>query len=113
MPPDLTEDVAARPSVVPYQPLEGNAGYLEQWLLQHFSSTTFNTECRPLRVMEGAPHHIHLKEDARPVACHMPAVVPKHWQAEVKQQLEEDFKVGMICPVSAGRPQSGARGWWW
>ena len=98
-----TADVApVKPNAMPFSPLEENVPRLEQWLLQHFSSTTFDTERRPLRVMQGAPHHIHLKEGARPVACHTPASVPKHWEAEVKQQLEDDVKAGVIRPVPAG-----------
>ena len=96
------EIVVERPAVIPYQPLEENAAQLEQWLLRHFSDTTFNTDRVPLRVMKGAPHHIHLKENAKPVACHTPAAVPKHWQAEVKKQLDEDVRAGVIAPVPAG-----------
>ena len=54
---------------IPFTPLEENIDRLEDWLLQHFSSTTFNTDRDPLPVMEGEPHHIHLKPDAVPYAC--------------------------------------------
>ena len=91
-----------RPASMPFQPLEENVHRLEQWLLQQFSSTTFDTDRQPLRVMKGAPHHIHLKEGARPVACHTPASVPRHWEAEVKAQLDEDVRAGVIRPVPAG-----------
>ena len=52
--------------------------------------------------MEGAPHHIHLLKGAQPQACHTPASVPKHWRAEVKQQLDDDVRRGVIRPVPAG-----------
>ena len=97
-----TSEEVTRPAVIPFQPLEENAAQLEQWLLRHFSATTFNTERFPLKTMKGPPHRIHLKEGARPVACHTPASVPKHWQEEVKRQLDDDVKAGVIRPVPAG-----------
>ena len=69
-------DVPGRPAAIPMQPLEENVPQLEQWLLRHFSASTFNTECYPLYVMQGPPHHIHLQQGARPYACHTPATVP-------------------------------------
>ncbi|KAG0701317.1 Retrovirus-related Pol polyprotein from transposon 17.6 [Chionoecetes opilio] len=87
---------------VPFPPLEENATRLEEWLLQRFSSTTFNTTRSPLPVMAGPPHHIPLVPGAAPYACHTPATVPKHWEAEVKAQLEEDVSRGVIEPVPAG-----------
>ncbi|XP_064095668.1 dynein regulatory complex protein 9-like [Macrobrachium nipponense] len=61
--------------------------------------------------MKGAPHHIHLREGAIPYACHTPIPVPKHWEADVKAQLDEDVKLGVIREVPAGtegRAQSKA-----
>ena len=98
----LSDTQPPRPASIPHQPLEENVPRLEEWLLRHFSATTFNTERRPLRMMSGAPHHIHLKEGATPVACHTPATIPKHWEAEVKRQLDEDVMAGIIRPVPAG-----------
>ena len=91
-----------KPSVMPFAPLEENIERLEEWLLRHFSSSTFNTKKSPLPVMAGAPHHIHLMPDARPYACHVPASVPKHWEAEVKAQLDEDVRRGVVEPVPTG-----------
>lgn len=79
-----------RPTAMPLLPLEENIPCLEQWLLRHFS------------VMQGAPHHIHLKEGAKPYACHTPASVPNHWEVEMKKQLDDDIRNGVICPVPAG-----------
>ena len=105
---EVTESVSngapERPTTMPLQPLEENVPRLEQWLLRHFSSSTFDTESCPLRVMDGAPHHIHLREGAQPHACHTPASVPKHWAAEVKRQLDDDVERGVIRPVPAGVP---------
>lgn len=52
--------------------------------------------------MAGAPHHIHHTPDARPYACHVPASVPKHWEAEVKIHLDMDAKRGDVEPVLTG-----------
>ena len=93
-----------RPATTPFPPHEEHVGRLEEWLLQHFSSTTFNTTRSPLPVMEGEPHHIHLLPNAVPHACHTPASVPKHWEDKVRAQLEEDVRRGVIEPVPAGEP---------
>ena len=53
-------------------------------------------------MMAGKPHHIHLTPGAKPHACHTPATVPKHWEEEVKLQLEEDVKRGVLQPVPSG-----------
>ncbi|KAK3894919.1 hypothetical protein Pcinc_001367 [Petrolisthes cinctipes] len=82
----------ARPDTVPLTPLEENVPHLEAWLLRHFSGSTFNTDRSPLPVMEGKPHSIHLLPDDKPYACHTPASVPRHWEAEVKKQLDEDVR---------------------
>lgn len=94
--------IPPRPEATPFAPLEENVGKLEEWLLRHFSATTFNTAKSPLPVMAGAPHHIHLTSDARPYACHVPASVPKHWEVEVKAQLDEDVRRGVIEAVPTG-----------
>ena len=93
-----------RPETIPFPPHEEHVGRLEEWLLQHFSATAFNTTRNPLPVMKGEPHHIHLSPNAVPYACHTPASVPKHWESEVKAQLEEDIRRGVIEPVPAGEP---------
>lgn len=93
-----------RPEKMPFPPHEEHARRLEEWLLQHFSGSTFNTTRNPLPVMEGEPHHIHLAHGAVPYACHTPASVPKHWEKEVKAQIDEDIRRGVIEPVPAGEP---------
>ena len=94
----------ARPAAIPFPPTEENIARLENWLLAHFSGTTFNTEREPLPVMEGKPHRIHLLPGAIPYACHTPASVPKHWEKEVKSQLEEDVKRGVLQRAPPGEP---------
>lgn len=90
------------PETIPYPPLEENVERLQEWLKQHFSASTFNTDRSPLPAMAGAPHHIHLHADARPFACHTPAQVPRHWEREVKKQLDEDVRKEILLPVPAG-----------
>ena len=99
---DVSSDIPARPTSMPLQPLKKNVARLEEWLLRQFSSSTFNADRYPLRVMQGPPHRIHLKEGARPHTCHTPASVPKHWANEVKRQLDDDVKGGVIRLVPAG-----------
>ena len=97
-----TRSFATKPTTVPFPPTEENIPRLEKWLMRHFSSTTFNTNREPLPVMNGRPHHIHLLPDARPYACHTPIEVAKHWEDEVKAQLDEDVRKGVIEQVPAG-----------
>ncbi|XP_063876921.1 uncharacterized protein K02A2.6-like [Scylla paramamosain] len=94
----------AKPATIPFPPHEEHVRRLEEWLLQHFSASAFNTTRSPLPVMDGEPHHIHLAPNAVPYACHTPASVPKHWEDEVKAQLEDDVRRGVIEPVPAGEP---------
>ena len=100
----LHSGLPKKPTDMPFAPLEENIERIQEWLLQHFSNTTFNTEKIPFPVMEGAPHHIHLVPDAKPYACHVPANVPMHWEAEVREQIAEDVKNGILRPVPQGEP---------
>lgn len=97
-----TDSTPPRPTSLPFPPLEENVPRLEEWLLCHFSGSTFDTNRSPLRVMAGEPHVIHLLPEAKPYACHTPASVPRHWEAEVKRQLDEDVKMGVLEPVPVG-----------
>lgn len=92
----------ARPTKLPFSPLIENVPRLEEWLRRHFSFSTFNTNRTPLPTMAGKPHHIHLMADAVPYACHTPASVPRHWEDEVKAQLNEDVRRGVLQAVPAG-----------
>lgn len=87
---------------MPLRSLEDNVPRLELWLLRQFSSTTFNTDRYPLHVMEGAQHHIQLLEGAQLYACQTPGSAPKHWEAKVNQQLNDDDNKDVIRPVPAG-----------
>ena len=86
----------------PFPLVETNVERLQEWLLQRFSATTFNTKLCPLPVMTGPPHHIHIIPDAKPVAFHTPLTVANHWEDEVKKQLDNDELQGIIRKVPAG-----------
>ena len=96
--------IPEKPKEIPFTPFEENTGRLKDWLLQHFSSTTFNTNRDPLPIMVGKPHHIHLKPDVVPYACQTPADVAKHWEKEVKKQLDKDEEQHIIEKVPQGEP---------
>ena len=70
---------------------------MKEWLLQRYKGSTFNT-CphQPLPRMEGPPVEIHLREDARPKACHTAAPIPAHWQDKVYQDLLRDEALGIV-----------------
>lgn len=52
--------------------------------------------------MADPPHHIlYYQVPHRTPAT--PRGVPKHWEAEVKAQLDKDMKMGVIEPVPAGK----------
>ncbi|KAK8378978.1 hypothetical protein O3P69_009604 [Scylla paramamosain] len=92
----------AKPAMIPFPPHEEHVRRLEEWLLQHFSASAFNTTRSPLPVMDGEPHHIHLAPNAVPYACHTPASVPKHWEDELRP----------LSPGTRVRMQNQASGTW-
>ena len=102
--PTSYQQAPQRHKQVPFPPSEENIERLQEWLLQHFSGNTFNTDRDPLPIMEGKPHNIHLKDNAVPYACNTPAEIAKHWEAEVKQQLDKDVEQGIIEKVPQGEP---------
>ena len=103
-PPTTARTPPARPSAPPFALTEANVDRLEKYLIEHFGDTTFATGKTPLPVMAGPPHHIHLRPDAEPHAVHAPATIPHHFYDEVKQQLDEDVRRGVIEEVPAGEP---------
>ena len=89
------------------RPVEEDVPKLRSWLLQYYSSTTFNTcEHQKLPMMKGPPLKLHINPDAKPVAVHKPATVPVHWQEKVKADLERDCRLGVLEKVSPNTPVS-------
>ena len=93
-----------RPDALPFPASEENVAMLERFLMQQFQDTAFNTDAEPLPAMDGKPHTIHLLPGATPYARHVPMPVSKHWEKEVKAQLDEDERRGIIEKVPAGEP---------
>ena len=97
--------VPERPSSLPFPPIAENNHRMKQWLLERYSSSTFNT-CphRPLPSMMGPPIEIHIDEASTPRICHTPAPVPMHWQQKVHEDLLRDEALGVIEKVPYGEP---------
>ena len=97
--------VPRRPSSLPFAAVPENIAKMKEWLLHEFSSTTFNA-CphHPIPEMSGPPIKIHIDENAKPRACHTPASVPLHWQADVRADLLRDEALGVIEKVPFGEP---------
>ena len=85
-------------------PTENNIKSLELWLLDTFSETTFNISAEPLPQMPGKPQSFHLTENAIPYSANSPIPIPHHWKEEVKQQLDKDVKLGILCKAPLGEP---------
>ena len=93
------------PTSLPFAPTEENIDKLQNWLLNHYKSSTFNTcEHQPLPMMHGPPLSLMIDPDAKPVAKHKPIPIPIHWQEDVFAGLDQDCRLGVIEPVPVGTP---------
>ena len=95
--------VPDRPTELPFEPLPENIELMRTWLLNRYASSTFNV-CphRPLQQMAGPPVEIHLDEQAKPKVCGKAALIPLHWQKQVKEDLTRDEALGVIERVPYG-----------
>ena len=93
-----------RPSTIPYEATEENIINLENWLLETFSDTIFNTKQNPLPLMSGIPQHIHLADNAVPYAIHSPIPIPHHWREDVRNILQLDVDRHILEKVPVGEP---------
>ena len=74
-----------KPTQPPFPATEENRQFLQEWLLDYYKSSTFNTcEHQPLPLMDSTPMRLMIDPDAEPVAHHTPVPVPLHWQEDVK-----------------------------
>ncbi len=88
------------PTSLPYPATEANREKLQQYLLDYYSSSTFNVcEHQTLPLMEGPPMRLMIDPQASPTAHHSPIPVPFHWQDDVKDGLDRDVKLGVLEPV--------------
>ena len=97
--------VPERPVKLPFEPVPGNVPKMREWLINRYAGSTFN-KCphSPLQKMEGPPIEIHIKDDAVPRVCHIPATIPIHWQEQVRKDLIRDEALGIIEKVPYGVP---------
>jgi len=68
-----------RPKKLPFDLNEGNNEKMKQWLLERYSTSTFN-QCphQPLPMMTGPLISITVNSEATPTAVHTPAPIPIH-----------------------------------
>ena len=115
-PPDLPMDkrsvamvenarvIPTRPPKIPFSPNVVNVPQLKQYLLDSFSSTTFN-KTKPFPKLNTPPAHIHLKPDFRiPKPAYWPASVAEHWAEEVHASIEADVAAGILKKVPFNEP---------
>ena len=99
------EEPPPKPTSLPFPPSEDNRAKIEQWLLDYYKASVFNTcEHQPLPMMSGPPMRIMVDQNTTPVAHHTPIPVPVHWQEAVKAGLDRDVELGVIEPVPVGTP---------
>ena len=93
------------PPALPFEATEENVPKLRQFIIDHYSTSTFNL-CSHQKQPEisGPPLHFSLKPDAKPVAVHTPATIPIHWLKEVKEQLDRDVAMGVLELVPPNEP---------
>uniref|UniRef100_A0A0L8GNU8 Uncharacterized protein n=1 Tax=Octopus bimaculoides TaxID=37653 RepID=A0A0L8GNU8_OCTBM len=93
------------PTSLLFPATEENCGCLEKWLLEYYSSSTFNVcEHQQLPRISDLPIRLMVDPNAKPVAHHMPIPVPIHWQEKVKVGLDYVVQLGIIELVSFGTP---------
>jgi len=99
------QSVPRKPTSLPFPATDENREKLQNWLLQYYNSSTFNT-CphQPLPMMNSPPLRLMIDPDAIPVAHHTPVPVPIHWHDRVKEMLDQDVNLGVIEPVPIGEP---------
>ena len=94
-----------KPTQPPFPATEENRQRLQEWLLDYYKSSTFNTsKHQSLPLMDSIPMRLMIDPEAEPVAHHIPVPVPLHWQEDVKAGLDHDVSLGVLEPVPVGEP---------
>ena len=78
---------------------------MKAWILERYAYSAFN-KCshQRLPMISCTPLRIHINPEAQPV-CHQNAwLVAIHLREQVKGQLEEDVRLGLIERVPIGTP---------
>ena len=95
------------PTALPFPATDANRTALQNWILDRYQSSTFNTcECQTLPLMEGPPLELHIDPEAKPIGVQKSIPVLLHWQQEVKQSIDRDVKLGVLEAVLVGEPVS-------
>ena len=97
------------PEKIPFSPVEENIPRLKQFILDWYKDSAFNCcEQQPFPLMKGSPPmKLFADKNAKPVAFHKPFPIPLHWQEAVKQQLDNDVKMGVLAKVHGVVLQDG------
>lgn len=91
------------PNSLPFPAMEANREILQQYLLDYYSSSTFNTcELQELPLLYSPPMRLMIDKNATPIAHHSP--IPVHWQDAIKSYLDRDVRLGILEPVPIGEP---------
>ena len=98
----------APPSTPPLPPFpinDSNRVRLQNYLLEHYKASTFNT-CphQPLPRMSGPPMRLMIDPDATPVNQKKAIPIPLHFWDDVKADIERDVCLEVIEPVPTGTP---------
>ena len=105
MPVHETDKATSDPHLPPFPATEANREKLQQYLLDHYASSMFNTcEHQALPLMDSPPMRLMIDPNATPVAHHSPIPVPLHWQDAIKASLDRDVRLGVLEPVPIGEP---------
>ena len=82
-----------RPEQLPFPPsTEENMPRLKAWLIERFSTSSFNTSSAPLAKMSGPPIKIHINPEASSEAIQKTIPIPHHWPETVMKELLQDQK---------------------
>uniref|UniRef100_A0A8C4Q621 Polyprotein n=1 Tax=Eptatretus burgeri TaxID=7764 RepID=A0A8C4Q621_EPTBU len=93
------------PTKLPFLATDANRLHLQQYLLEYYKSSTFNTcEHQTLSLMDGPPMKPMVDPNAEPVTHHTPVPVALHWRDAVKAGLNHDVQLGVLEPVPIGEP---------
>ena len=101
----VREAPPGKPDILPFSCKPENRNKMKEWLLDRYSSSTFN-KCphQPLPTMDGPPIKIHIDPNAKPIAFRKPAPIPLHWQEQVEQEIYRDVELGVLERVPHGEP---------
>ena len=91
----------------PWKLSDKNREITEQFLLDRYSSSTFNVCTHQiLPTMHGPPMKLMVDRNATPVCIHKATPVPVHFYDKVKEGIDSDVRLGVIEPVPHGTPTS-------